>query len=157
MALYKDGNPISGLNSIPRLTLAQYNALNVKPEFWVRTDAPESYKKLSADQVYYDSNNTVKDKLDELDDKELNKWTTNSSATATSGRNLYKIANGLLHIWLNIQLTDTLSAGDSLAIATKTAMFTAQQDKLFIVAGSSSIASTQTNRLWGYLAIPIEQ
>lgn len=66
MALYKDGNPVSGLNSIPRLTLAQYNALNVKPEFWVRTDAPESYKKLSADQVSYDSNNTVKDKLDEL-------------------------------------------------------------------------------------------
>lgn len=64
MALYKDGNPVSGLNSIPRLTLAQYNALNVKPEFWVRTDAPESYKKLSADQVSYDSNNTVKDKLD---------------------------------------------------------------------------------------------
>lgn len=65
MALYKDGNPVSGLNSIPRLTLAQYNALNVKPEFWVRTDAPESYKKLSADQVSYDSNNTVKDKLDQ--------------------------------------------------------------------------------------------
>ena len=64
MALYKDGNPVSGLNSIPRLTLAQYNALNVKPEFWVRTDAPESYKKLSADQVSYDSNNTVEDKLD---------------------------------------------------------------------------------------------
>lgn len=66
MALYKDGNPVSGLNSIPRLTLAQYNALNVKPEFWVRTDAPESYKKLSADQVSYDSNNTVKDKIDTL-------------------------------------------------------------------------------------------
>lgn len=67
MALYKDGNPVSGLNSIPRLTLAQYNALNVKPEFWVRTDAPESYKKLSADQVSYDSNNTVKDKIDEIE------------------------------------------------------------------------------------------
>lgn len=63
MALYKDGNPVSGLNSIPRLTLAQYNALNVKPEFWVRTDAPESYKKLSADQVSYDSNNTVEDMI----------------------------------------------------------------------------------------------
>lgn len=60
-----DGNPVSGLNSVPELTLAQYNALNVKPKFWVRTDAPESYKKLSADQVSYDSNNTVKDKIDE--------------------------------------------------------------------------------------------
>ena len=67
MALYKDGNPVSGLNSIPRLTLAQYNALNVKPEFWVRTDAPESYKKLSADQVSYDSNTSVKEKIDEID------------------------------------------------------------------------------------------
>lgn len=64
MANYLNGKPLSGLNSIPRLTLAQYNALNVKPEFWVRTDAPESYKKLSADQVSYDSNNTVKDALD---------------------------------------------------------------------------------------------
>lgn len=67
MAFYQDGKPVSGLNSIPRLTLAQYNALNVKPEFWVRTDAPESYKKLSADQVSYDSNNTVEDKLDEVE------------------------------------------------------------------------------------------
>ena len=66
MALYENGKPVSGLNSIPRLTLAQYNALNVKPEFWVRTDAPESYKKLSADQVSYDSNNTVKDKIDSM-------------------------------------------------------------------------------------------
>lgn len=66
MALYNDGKPVSGLNSIPRLTLAQYNALNVKPKFWVRTDAPESYKKLSADQVSYDSNNTVKDKIDDI-------------------------------------------------------------------------------------------
>ena len=68
MALYKDGNPVSGLNSIPRLTLAQYNALTVKPEVWIRTDAPESYKRLSADEVSYDSNNTVKDKLDSISD-----------------------------------------------------------------------------------------
>ena len=54
MALYKDGKPISGLNSVPRLTLAQYNALTTKPEFWVRTDAPEDYGKISADQVSYD-------------------------------------------------------------------------------------------------------
>ena len=54
MALYKDGKPISGINSVPRLTLAQYNALSVKPEFWVRTDAPEDYGKISADQVSYD-------------------------------------------------------------------------------------------------------
>ena len=64
MALYKDGNPVSGLNSIPRLTLAQYNALTVKPEVWIRTDAPESYKRLSADEVSYDTNNTVKDKIE---------------------------------------------------------------------------------------------
>lgn len=68
MALYKDGNPVSGLNSIPRLTLAQYNALNVKPKFWIRTDAPESYKKLSADQVSYDENNTVEDMIDDIAD-----------------------------------------------------------------------------------------
>lgn len=183
MAFYQDGKPVSGLNSIPRLTLAQYNALNVKPEIWIWRDAPESYKKLSADQVSYDSNNTVEDMIDSIDDKELKRWTTNASASATTGRNLYKIANGLLHIWLNIQLTDSLSAGESLEIlsgiegnfgvtldanigyiasvcitqdATKTAMFTAQQNKLFIVTGST-IGNTQSNRLWGYLAIPIQQ
>ena len=68
MALYKDGNPVSGINSIPRLTLAQYNALTVKPEVWIRTDAPESYKRLSADEVSYDSNNTVEDAIDSIND-----------------------------------------------------------------------------------------
>lgn len=81
MALYNNGNPVSGLNSVPRLTLAQYNALNVKPEFWIRTDAPESYKKLSADQVSYDSNNTVKDKIDEVDNKE---WTLIDTISVTT-------------------------------------------------------------------------
>lgn len=83
MALYKDGNPVSGLNSIPRLTLAQYNALNVKPDIWIRTDAPESYKKLSADQVSYDSNNTVKDKLDEKNGFSLYGTFTKSSSVET--------------------------------------------------------------------------
>jgi len=89
MALYKDGNPVSGLNSIPRLTLAQYNALNVKPEFWVRTDAPESYKKLSADQVSYDSNNTVKDKIDSIG---------NVPATATNNTTYITDANNKVSI-----------------------------------------------------------
>ena len=91
MALYKDGNPVSGLNSIPRLTLAQYNALNVKPEFWVRTDAPESYKKLSADQVSYDSNNTVKDKIDSIDLKRIDK--TYTGIVITSANQYVKISD----------------------------------------------------------------
>lgn len=91
MALYKDGNPVSGLNSIPRLTLAQYNALNVKPEFWIRTDAPESYKKLSADQVSYDSNNTVKDKIDSIELKRIDK--TYTGIVITSANQYVKISD----------------------------------------------------------------
>ena len=33
-----DLKQISGICKVPRMTLAEYNALNVKPEFWVRTD-----------------------------------------------------------------------------------------------------------------------
>ena len=85
MALYKDGNPVSGLNSVPRLTLAQYNALTTKPEFWVRIDAPEDYGKISADQVSYDENTTVEDKLDELSDSiTVNTFNLNVDVTANT-------------------------------------------------------------------------
>ena len=94
MALYKDGNPVSGINSIPRLTLAQYNALNVKPEFWVRTDAPESYKKLSADQVSYDSNNTVEDMIDELSSPTAVKGTVTFSVQVDSNSYCYWVKKG---------------------------------------------------------------
>ena len=108
MALYKDGNPVSGINSIPRLTLAQYNALNVKPEFWVRTDAPESYKKLSADQVSYDSNNTVKDKIDSDNTKTNVAVTSLVSGVTVDINKSCKIGN-TLYLIVKGHYTGTLS------------------------------------------------
>lgn len=78
-----DKKLLSGIAKVPRLTLAQYNALTVKPEFWIRTDAPESYKKLSADQVSYDSNTTVKDKLDQKNGISLFGTYTKSASVET--------------------------------------------------------------------------
>ena len=114
MALYKDGNPVSGINSIPRLTLSQYNALNVKPEFWVRTDAPESYKKLSADQVSYDSNNTVKDKIDSF-----GVVVGQLASTANSWTADFDLPNGFndsntVCIGVNISTSGTWKGGDGI-------------------------------------------
>ena len=53
--LYYKGKLISGIAKIPRLTLNDYNALTVKPEVWIRTDAPESYKKITASDVSFTS------------------------------------------------------------------------------------------------------
>ena len=51
--LYYKGKLLSGIAKIPRLTLNDYNALTVKPEVWIRTDAPESYKKITASDVSF--------------------------------------------------------------------------------------------------------
>lgn len=45
MGLYYKNHRISGVNFLPRLTLAEYNNLTVKPEHWIRTDSPFDYSK----------------------------------------------------------------------------------------------------------------
>ena len=62
---YGDGTNkrlLSGIAQVPRLTLAQYQALTVKPRFWVRTDAPETYNQLLTwdDQAELGSKNIIK-------------------------------------------------------------------------------------------------
>lgn len=42
---YKRTHKIAGINFLPRLTLAEYNNLTVKPEHWIRTDSPFNYSK----------------------------------------------------------------------------------------------------------------
>ena len=42
---YKKIHKIAGINFLPRLTLAEYNNLTVKPEHWIRTDSPFDYSK----------------------------------------------------------------------------------------------------------------
>jgi len=55
MALYYNGKMVAGVNSMPELTQAQYDALEVKPEFWIRTDAPDDYGRIPASDVGFDN------------------------------------------------------------------------------------------------------
>ena len=55
MALYQDGILISGANTLPKMTLAKYQALPVseRPTYWERTDL--NYDSISAADVTYDN------------------------------------------------------------------------------------------------------
>ncbi len=55
MALYFNGSMIGGVNFTPRMTLEEYNALEIKPTYWIRTDAPGSGGRISADEVIFDT------------------------------------------------------------------------------------------------------
>ena len=67
MALYQNGILISGANTLPQMTLAEYQALPVseRPTYWERTDG--NYSPLPARQVSY-KNGSVEDALDGLTD-----------------------------------------------------------------------------------------
>ena len=67
MALYNNGILVSGANTIPQMTLAEYQALPVseRPTYWERTDL--NYGNIPASDVTYD-NGTVEDALDGLTD-----------------------------------------------------------------------------------------
>lgn len=55
MALYYNGIMVSGINFTPRLTLAEYNALEVKPDYWIRTDVSSSdIDKIPASEISVD-------------------------------------------------------------------------------------------------------
>ena len=77
--LYYKGKLISGIAKIPRLTLSDYNALTVKPEVWIRTDAPESYKKVTASDVSYDNTSSgltatdIQSAIDEINNSKFDK------------------------------------------------------------------------------------
>ena len=64
MGLYYKKQKIAGINFLPRLTLAEYNNLQTKPKYWIRTDTPSGYLKLNATDVSYDNNTNVKEKID---------------------------------------------------------------------------------------------
>ena len=66
MSVYYKGKLISGIREIPHFTLAEYNALTNKPDLWIRTDAPDSDRGIDADDIEYDENNSVKDKIDNI-------------------------------------------------------------------------------------------
>ena len=65
MALYQNGTLISGANTLPQMTLAEYQALPVsdRPTYWERTDL--NYNNIPASDVTYGSG-SVEDALDEL-------------------------------------------------------------------------------------------
>ena len=55
MALYQNGILISGANTLPQMTLAEYQALPVseRPTYWERTDL--NYSNIPAIDVTYDN------------------------------------------------------------------------------------------------------
>lgn len=55
MALYENGILISGANTLPQMTLAEYQALPVseRPTYWERTDL--NYNNIPASNVSYDN------------------------------------------------------------------------------------------------------
>lgn len=63
MALYQNGILISGANTLPQMTLAEYQALPVseRPTYWERTDL--NYNNIPASNVTYGSG-SVEDRLD---------------------------------------------------------------------------------------------
>ena len=63
MALYQNGILISGANTLPQMTLAEYQALPVseRPTYWERTDL--NYGNIPASDVTYGSG-SVEDALD---------------------------------------------------------------------------------------------
>ena len=65
MALYQNGILISGANTLPQMTLAEYQALPVseRPTYWERTDL--NYNNIPASDVTYGSG-SVEDALDAL-------------------------------------------------------------------------------------------
>ena len=64
MALYQNGILISGANTLPQMTLAEYQALPVseRPTYWERTDL--NYGNIPASDVTYGSG-SVEDALDD--------------------------------------------------------------------------------------------
>lgn len=75
MGLYYKKNRVSGINFLPRLTLAEYNNLQNKPKYWIRTDSPTSYLSIGASNVSFDdssvsfTSNNVQGAIEELDEK----------------------------------------------------------------------------------------
>ena len=72
MALYYNGDNVSSINFTPQMTLAEYNALSVKPKYWIRTDADE-LTGIPADEISFDNTDTsftgtdVQEVLEEVD------------------------------------------------------------------------------------------
>lgn len=70
MALYQNGILISGANTLPQMTLAEYQALPVseRPTYWERTDL--SYNNIPASNVTYGSG-SVEDAINEINAKAI--------------------------------------------------------------------------------------
>lgn len=63
MALRVNGRLVGGVNNIPSYTQAQYDALSVKPEFWICID--KDYLDVPSENVSYGDSN-VEDTLDNI-------------------------------------------------------------------------------------------
>lgn len=66
MSVYYNKKLISGVREVPKMTLAEYNALTNKPDVWLRTDAPESDRGITASDVEYSTGVSVEDEIDSM-------------------------------------------------------------------------------------------
>ena len=138
MALYQNGTLISGANTLPQMTLAEYQALPVseRPTYWERTDL--NYNNIPASDVTYGSG-SVEDALDELTTK------TN-----------FSVGSGI-----------ALSANTPVAITTPSdgylIIYSTNTDTRVLIAPNSAltfsfcIAQAQSSSLWGFDSIYIRK
>lgn len=71
MSVFYNKKLISGVREVPKMPKAERDALTNKPDLWVRTDAPESDRGISASDVEYSTGVSVEDKIDDMDKSAL--------------------------------------------------------------------------------------
>jgi hypothetical protein len=106
MALYVNGQLEAGINQVPSYTQAEYDALEIKPEFWICTD--RNYSSVPAANITYDNTDSglsatnVQDAIDELEDDKSNKsdltsiFQTGTTASQTIGNGTYFYLDNVL-------------------------------------------------------------
>lgn len=123
MALYQNGILISGANTLPKMTLAEYQALPVseRPTYWERTDL--NYSSLPASDVTYDGTTSglsatdAQGAIDELASK-----TTPTNVSCVANANVTVEALSCVKSAGMIFLTGYITVNS--AIAANTVLFT---------------------------------
>lgn len=68
MALYIDKSMVDGVEELPRLTQEEFEAIPVaeRPKIWVKRNATETDRGITAEDVQYSSTQNAKQKIDEV-------------------------------------------------------------------------------------------
>ena len=94
MAYYVNGTLVSGANTLPKMTMAEYLALPVseRPTYWECTD--KDYADITADNVSYGSG-SVEDALDDLTSNNMD-----APELVTAGTAYTTPSNGYIQIYV---------------------------------------------------------